>query len=111
MEEQEKDELDMGGGDEEEVIEEGKKATIDEVMNDMDTSCREETKELYESEGLGDALGDGGVPESLQNWLEESKEKILGPSGHREKAWKRLWGQVTRYVIAFVDDDDDDYVD
>jgi len=41
-------------------------------------------------------LGDRGVPESLHQWLLESKEKLLGRSSYREKAWKRLWTQVYR---------------
>ena len=71
--------------------------TINKVMVEVDENCRKETRELYESEGLGSVLGDGGVPESLATWLEEAKQKILGSGGHREKAWKRLWGQVARY--------------
>ena len=37
------------------------------------------------------------MPDSLAAWLEESKEKILGRHGHREKAWKRLWAQIERF--------------
>jgi hypothetical protein len=74
-----------------------KKSTIREVMEEMDDACRAETRTLYESEGMADMLGEGGVPDSLQQWLASSKEKILGPSGHREKAWKRLWAQMERF--------------
>ncbi len=70
------------------------------VMDEVDQACRAETRELYEAEGKGAMLGEGGVPESLQAWLEESKEKILGNGGHREKAWKRLWAQVERFEMV-----------
>lgn len=84
-------------GEDEEMAFQNKSTTIDEVMVDVDAACRKETQELYNSEGLGEMLGDGGVPDALQAWLAESKDKILGSGGHREKAWKRLWGQVTRF--------------
>lgn len=73
-----------------------KQMCLDDVFVEVDAACRKETRELYESEGMGSVLGEGGVPESLQAWLLEAKEKLLGPRGHRIKAWKRLWGQTTR---------------
>lgn len=69
---------------------------LSEVFEKVDKNCRKETKELYDSEGLSSVLGVGGVPESLQQWLTESKEKLLGRNGYREKTWKRLWVQVQR---------------
>lgn len=84
-------------GEEGDMTFQSKSTTIDEVMVDVDNACRKETQELYNSEGLGEMLGDGGVPDALQAWLAESKDKILGSGGHREKAWKRLWAQVTRF--------------
>merc|ERR1711871_237390 len=69
-----------------------------EIVAEVDESCRAETKELYISEGREDALG-GDIPESLQKWLEQSQHKLLGPGGHREKAWKRIWGQVARMEL------------
>eukprot|EP00605_Chrysophyceae_sp_TOSAG23-4_P003005 GSChrysophyteH1.ASY1.ANO1.3310.1 assembled CDS len=107
---EEKEEEELG---EELVTGEIKASTIDVVMQEIDEACRKETRDLYESEGLGDALGEGGVPEALQVWLAESREKILGESGHREKAWKRLWGQVTRFeklvgrTVGSADDNED----
>jgi hypothetical protein len=80
-----------------------------EVIEDVDQACRAETKELYIHEGREDALG-GDIPESLQKWLGESREKLVGHRGHREKAWKRLWGQVARLEIILnrkVDAGDD----
>lgn len=75
-----------------------KQVCLEDVFVEVDAACRKETRELYESEGMGTSLfGEGGVPDSLQIWLKESKEKLLGPKGHREKAWKRLWGQTTRF--------------
>ena len=46
-----------------------------------------ETKELYALEGKTSLLQNttSGVPESLKNWLEESKNKIFAVKGHREK--------------------------
>lgn len=70
---------------------------LSQIFDDVDKVCRKETKELYDKEGLGAVLGDRGVPESLHQWLLESKEKLLGhSSSYREKAWKRLWTQVYR---------------
>jgi hypothetical protein len=87
-------------------------------MNEVDTSCRKETKDLYVAEGRVDILGAEGIPDSLKTWLTETKEKILGiiiiiivyniiiiiiiilgSNGHKEKAWKRLWKQVARYEV------------
>lgn len=78
------------------------KFTLQEVFADVDVSCRKETRELYESEGLGSVLGDSGVPESLETWLVESKEKILGRHGYREKAWKRMYAQTERFEILLA---------
>ena len=39
--------------------------------------CRAETHELYVREGKEDRLGPSGVPESLQNWLAESRQRML----------------------------------
>jgi len=66
-----------------------------DVIDDVEQACRRETKELYITEGREDALG-GDIPESLQKWLSESRDKLVGRNGHREKAWKRLWAQVGR---------------
>lgn len=73
-----------------------KQTCLEDVFTEVDAACRKETKELYESEGMASILGDSGVPDSLQVWLTECREKLLGPKGHREKAWKRLYGQTTR---------------
>jgi hypothetical protein len=78
------------------------KFTLQEVFTDVDESCRKETRELYESEGLESALGDTGVPESLETWLVESNEKILGRHGYREKAWKRMYAQTERFEILLA---------
>lgn len=72
------------------------KSTILDLYHDVDATCRQETRSLYEKEGKLDMLGTGGVPQSLEEWLHESKEKLLGRHGYRERAWKRLWGQVER---------------
>ena len=77
-----------------------KKLCFIDVVEDADAVCRKETKDLYLSEGRGDALdGQGGVPEALQNWLKESKDRLVGPGGHLEKASKRLWAQIERLEI------------
>ncbi len=75
------------------------KITLEAMFDEVDATCRKETKDLYESEGKGAVLtanGAKGIPESLQLWLTESRHKLLGSQGHREKAWKRFWGQVER---------------
>ena len=69
---------------------------LEELFEDVDKTCRAETRQLYESEGQAAALGEGGVPEALQHWLQENREKVLGRHGYRERAWKRLWTQVQR---------------
>lgn len=74
-------------------------SSLQEVFEDVDKVCRAETKQLYESEGMGNLLGPKGVPDSLETWLGEAKDKILGRNGYREKAWKRLWAQVDRFEI------------
>ena len=69
---------------------------LEDVVKDVDVNCRKETVDLYTSEGKADALGPEGIPASLQAWLVERREKLLGRNGYHEKAWKRLWGQVDR---------------
>ena len=74
--------------------------TLEDVLDEAEGTCRRETRELYEGEGCGALLGAGGVPEALQQWLAESREKMLGQGGHRVRAWKRLWAQVGRFEAA-----------
>lgn len=73
--------------------------SLAKVMGEVDAVCRQETKQLYEIEKKSHLLAgmEGGVPESLQTWLKESHHKVLGPGGHREKAWKRLWDQIDKF--------------
>ena len=79
------------------IKQEAPQMLLSQIFDDVDKVCRKETKELYDKEGLGTMVGDRGVPESLHQWLLESKEKLLGHnSSYREKAWKRLWTQVYR---------------
>ena len=60
----------------------------------MEEACKRETKDLYTAEGKADRLGDDGVPDSLRTWLAESRRKVLGEGGYREKAARRLRAQV-----------------
>jgi hypothetical protein len=76
--------------------------TIEAAFLDVDKVCRQETKQLYESEGLASILGPTGVPASLNEWLHESKEKVLGRHGYRERAWKKLWSQMERLDSIFI---------
>ena len=72
------------------------------VVEEVDSLCRKETRELYASENKLSMLksdSSNSVPDSLEQWLHEAKDKILGRNGHREKAWKRLWSQVDRLEI------------
>lgn len=66
------------------------------VVSEAEADCKKETVQLYDSESRGDLIKSlpGGVPESLTVWLEDTRLKLLGRGGHREKAWKRLWRQV-----------------
>lgn len=73
--------------------------TLADVVDETELLCRKETKELYLGEGRGDALNADGVPESLQVWLAESRDKLLGSGGYLEKASKRLWAQVERIEV------------
>ncbi len=43
--------------------------TLESLWQDIDLTCRQETMQLYESEGLGQA----GIPSSLEDWLKESR--------------------------------------
>ena len=94
--------VDSGAAELADLMADQASTTLEEVFEEVDKTCRQETRQLYESEGLGAVLGAGGVPEALQTWLTESREKLLGQNGHREKAWKRLWAQVLRseHVLA-----------
>jgi hypothetical protein len=69
-----------------------------ELVAEIEAGCRQETIDLYTSEGRADALGDS-VPASLTTWLAEANRKLLGPEGYRERAWKRLWGQIERLEV------------
>jgi hypothetical protein len=66
------------------------------IVDEAEADCKKETVQLYESEGRGATIKNlpGGVPESLTIWLQETRQKLLGPGGHREKSWKRLWRQI-----------------
>lgn len=66
-------------------------ATIHAVFEDVSAICKKETKQLYESEGLGTT-----IPASLEQWLAEAKDKLIGRHGYQERAWKRLWAQAQR---------------
>ena len=72
--------------------------TIKESFTDAEKWCCEQTRQLYQDEGKIDLLAQfpAGIPDSLQHWLEEARQKVLGSAGYREKAWERLWGQVGR---------------
>lgn len=87
--------------EDDEIIESYDGRTLQEVIESIDSKCRLETRELYKTEGKLDMLSDGSVPLSLQQWLSESQEKVVGRGGYREKAWKKLWLQVERSEILF----------
>lgn len=64
------------------------------ALDALEARCRSETRLLYESEDKEDLLGEGGVPESLKKWLQESRGRALNEGGHREGAQRRLREQV-----------------
>lgn len=72
---------------------------LSDIVDEVEKACINETKELYTKEGKVDALKAtaAGIPESLTLWLSETRHKILGSKGHREKSWKRLWGQIDTF--------------
>jgi hypothetical protein len=45
--------------------------SLEQLFEQVESACRKETRELYESEGKLDALGPKGIPDSLQQWLDE----------------------------------------
>jgi hypothetical protein len=87
---------DSGDPEEEEVYQ---TMTFEASITDLEDRCRNETRDLYVSEGKEAALGPDGVPESLQNWLMESHAKALV---HREKACRRLRAQVERLEVLLA---------
>jgi hypothetical protein len=79
--------------------------TLNEVIDDMERICHQETKELYAADGKP-----GFIPPSLIDWLAESRSKIFGREGYREREWKHLWQQIQRYDAILcrrlLEDDD-----
>jgi hypothetical protein len=77
---------------------------LQDVVAEVEQVCMQETKDLYAKEGKSDMLAhkDQGIPESLAVWLKDSRHKILGSKGHREKSWKRLWGQVDKFELLLA---------
>ncbi len=73
---------------------EEREGDLAQLVDDVEEACKAETKDLYTSEGKADRLGDDGVPDSLRTWLAESRRKVLGEGGYREKAARRLRAQV-----------------
>merc|ERR1719262_1112867 len=73
---------------------EEREGDLAQLVDDVEEACKQETKDLYTSEGKADRLGDDGVPDSLRTWLAESRRKVLGEGGYREKAARRLRAQV-----------------
>lgn len=67
---------------------------LEDIVLETEQICRKETKELYEQENKSKKM-----PESLEIWLKEMHEKILGRHGYRETAWKKLWHQIDRFEV------------
>eukprot|EP01041_Mallomonas_annulata_P008913 gene8913-18445_t len=68
---------------------------LHDVVNEVEIICKKETKELYTNEGKSLPPGQD-IPESLQQWLHENREKLLGSNGYCERASKKLWLQIER---------------
>merc|ERR1719321_2254340 len=64
---------------------EEREGDLAQLVDDVEEACKNETKDLYTSEGKADRLGDDCVPDSLRTWLAESRRKVLGEGGYREK--------------------------
>lgn len=77
--------------------------TLHNIVNEVEKDCIDETKELYTKEGKIELLKETseGIPESLSIWLKETRQKILGPNGHHEKSWKKLWNQISTFELLF----------
>lgn len=73
------------------------------IVDEVEKLCIQETKDLYSKEGKGELLKETpeGIPESLSIWLRDTRQKILGPKGHHEKSWKKLWSQIDSYEMIF----------
>lgn len=76
--------------------------TIEAGFQQISKECRQETKDLYQSEGLLSTLNASGVPDSLEQWLHETQDKVLGRHGYREKAWKKVWSQLDRLDALLI---------
>jgi hypothetical protein len=76
---------------------------LQEIVDEVEQVCIQETRELYTKEGKSELLKETteGIPESLKNWLRETRHKILGPKGHHERSWKRLWNQIDAFEMLF----------
>lgn len=74
------------------------------IVDEVEETCKLETQDLYKGEGKEEMLAETeeGIPESLSIWLKETRHKILGPKGHHEKSWKRLWGQVDKFEVLLA---------
>jgi len=85
---------------------------LEVFVQEVENSCRAETKQLYSAEGKASMLSASGIPESLNVWLVDMKDKIFGTNGHREKSWRKLWQQTDLFEEllarkAAVGDEDD----
>jgi len=67
--------------------------SLQQLVEEVEAACRGETLQLFQAEGAPAALA---LPDSLQLWLADSRDRLLGRHGYRERAWQRLWGQVQR---------------
>jgi len=85
-----------------ESIQQFTNGTIDAAFQQISQLCRQETKDLYQQEGLLSSLNSSGVPDSLEHWLQETREKLLGRHSYREKAWKKVWSQLERLDALLV---------
>jgi hypothetical protein len=74
-------------------------STFLQVVSSLEEKCKEDTRALYAAEGKEDELGPGGVPEALQLYLDEQRERA---AMHEEAASRKLREQTAELQDLLV---------
>jgi hypothetical protein len=74
--------------------------TFSKALTSLEEECKAATKRLYEGDGKQSALGPDGIPDSLCVWLQERRDKALGPNGTRVNSCNRFADTVRRLETA-----------
>jgi len=68
-------------------------------VQQLEEQCRVETRKLYEQEGRLESLGEAGIPDALQEWLDKSQDAVFGEDGYRNRSRHRLRKQCERLEL------------